>query len=184
MSHSLDWIYDWIFSALPSYGAENIFRSKRGMTIPSDPFITYQVLSLDASGYEFKTGDSALYPDPDVTPKVLGTFDRTYQQNCPIKIQIDCYSPAGMADMRTLIGCAHTDAAQDIFNAAHCSFNFVDGPRNMDFLGDTDYRDRWLITCDFTIALTRTEVKSAILEWEISGEIDGLIEPLTVTIEA
>jgi len=184
MSHSLDWIYDWIFSALPSYGAENIFRSKRGVTIPAVPFITYQVLSLDTSSFGFKTADSELYPDPDVTPEVLGTFDRTHQQNCPLKIQIDCYSPEGMRDLQTLLSCAHTDDAQLVFNAAHCSYQTSDGPRNMDFLGDNDYRDRWLVTCEFLIALTRVEVMSAILEWTLTGEIDDPVDPITVTIEA
>jgi hypothetical protein len=182
---SLDWIYDWVLLALPGYGAENILRAKQGITIPTDPFITYQVLSLDASGFEFKNGDSALYPDPDVTPEVLGTFDRTYQQNCPIKIQIDCYSPQGMTDLQTAISCARSmDEVKEIFNDARCSFLGCEGPKNLDFLSDNDYRDRWMVTCDFMIALTRTEARYAILEWEISGEIDGLIDPLTVTIEA
>lgn len=183
MSHSLDWVYDWISLALPSYGSENVMRAKQHITIPVDPFVTYDVISLDLSRFEMAVGDSDLYPDPGVVPEVNGTFDRTYQQNCNLQIQIDCYSPSGAFDVQTIVSVARSEAAREIFDAAHVSATTTGTVKNLAYLADNDYRDRWQVVCDFEIALTRTEALNAILEWNLDGEIDGN-ETLEITIEA
>lgn len=185
---SLDWIYDLILAALPSYGGANILRAKRGLTIPIAPFVTYQALSLDASGFEFKISDSALradpISDPPVTPLPIGTFDRTFQQNCPLSIQVDCYSPTGMEDVRTIVSAIRSDENFAILDSARVAFLSAGVIKNLDFLGDNDYRDRWSVTLDFMIALTRTEAKNAILEWNIDGTIDVATGEIDVTINA
>jgi hypothetical protein len=184
---SLDWIYEWILAALPAYGADNILRAKSHYTIPSEPFITYQLIFLDSASFEFKSGDSDLYPDPDYTgepPTPVGTFDRTYQQNCPMQIQIDCYSPNGAEDLRHLIAFANSDESIEIFNGAHVSLQSAGQIKNLAALADNDYRDRFMVSVDFMIALTRSEVKKAILEFMADGEIDTPIKTIRVTIDA
>jgi hypothetical protein len=184
---SLDWVYDWIFAALPSYGAVNILRSKQRMNIPAVPFITYGVVFLDASGFNKSVKRGDLYADPDYTgepPTPIGTFTQTTQQDCPLQIQIDCYSPAGMTDLQTLIDTARSEEHESIFVGAKTALQNCGVIKNLDFLGDNDYRDRWQVSCDFLIAMTRDEVRRAILDWEIGLEIDGLVHEIITTIEA
>lgn len=184
---SLDWIYDWIFSALPSYGADNILRDRQRATIPAHPFLTYDVVFLDVSGFETSVKDSELYEDPDYEgepPTPIGTFDRTFQKNCPLQIQIDCYSSTGMVDLQTLVSWSHSDELEKLFNDARVEINSTGAIKNMKFLSDNDYKDRWQVICDCTIALTREEAKNAILNWSIGNTMHGATHEIATTISA
>lgn len=168
---SLDWIYDWALAALPEYGAENIYRAKQSIIIPTDPALVYDLISADLSSYETPT-DSALYPDPDpvVVPTPVGTFDRTYAQKIPVQMQIDCYSPNGLSDLHRLISFARSTAAKEIFDSYHVGFLGAGSVKNLTYLSDNDFRDRWNVTIDFMVSLSRTETLNAILEWRIGNE--------------
>jgi hypothetical protein len=175
---SLDWVYEFITEALPGYPGANVFRAKQSYAIPETAFITYQILSMDVSAFEKKISDSDLYADPPDDPEdppdepILGTFDRTFQQNCALRIQVDCYSPAGLTDIQTLVSCARSDDYMRIFDGAHIAFIDAGAIRDLSFLGDNDYRDRWSVDMNFLVALTRVEQKNAILEWIAGVETD------------
>jgi hypothetical protein len=189
MSHRFDWLYDWIHAALPAYASDCVFRAQQKAIIPTQPFVTYQVMSLDVSGFEFKVNDSDLREDdpsdPPVTPVPVGTFDRTQQTNCPMRVQLDCYSPTGEIDLASVVAFAHSDDAIAIFDAAHVSFRGANLISSLAYLSDNQYRDRFVVTVDFSIALTRTETKMAILDWTLRGEVDpDMPSEMSVVINA
>lgn len=174
---SLEWVHDLIRGGLPTYGADAVFRARQGAALPTGDFITYQVINLDTSRGEYLSAQSDLYTDPDpvVDPAPIGTFDRTYQQNCLIQIQIDCYSVSGLEHLRTLQSfCRMSQDAAYLLNAGRASFVGADTIRDLSSLADNEYSNRWSSVFEFNLAMARTESLNAILEWEIAGLADEI----------
>lgn len=180
---SLDWLYDLIRAALPAYGADNVFRARQRVTLPTDDFITYRVLSYDTSAQEYTAKQSDLYADPDpvVVPTPIGTFDRTYQQNVTAQIQIDCYSADGIADLWALQSyCRSSIGARAYLDPVHAAFAGANDIRDLSALADNGYENRFTSVFTFAFALDRTESLDAILHWEISGLLDDIESTIIV----
>ena len=176
MASFTDFVYDLIHEALPDYTA--ILREGQSNEIPHVDFITYDVLTLDLGSFG-SYADSELYADPDVTPEVIGTFDRTFQQKCPLAITVKCYSQTGLSDLQSLCSYAHSSGAIAILDDASASYCGAGVVRNMKFLHDNDYKQCFMVEMEFIKAFDRVEAMEAILEMRATGkfsEIDGLIE--------
>jgi hypothetical protein len=171
-----DFVYDLIHAGLPNYSA--ILREGQSNEIPSVDFIGYDVVTMDLSSFGSYV-DSTLYADPDVKPEVIGTFDRTFQQFCPLTVQINCYASTGLSDLQSLCSYARSSGAIAILDGAFASFIGAGVVRNMKYLSDNDYKQRFTVDMDFIKAFTQTEAKDAILEIRATGkfsDLNGLIE--------
>lgn len=172
MSHWLDWAYDWIHDGLPSYAT--IVREGQLNEIPTSDFIAYDVVTLDTSSLG-SYRDGTLYADPwdETPPYTIGTFDRTYQQNCPLTLQVKSYALNGAAHLQLLGNFARSIRAIALFDTANVAYIGSGVVRNMKFLDDNQYRPCWMSEFDFMIAMNRTEALEAILEIHVTGTITG-----------
>ena len=169
MSHYLDFVYDFINAALPAY---SVLRASQSAIIPTSDFISYDVESLDVSSFGSYT-DGDLYADPDA-PEVIGTFDRTFNQRCPLTINVKCYSSTGLSDLQSLCSYAHSDVAIAFFETAFASYQGAGVVTNAKALADNSYLPCFIVNLEFLKGFTRLEAMNAILDFNGTGNFSDL----------
>ena len=162
----LEFLYDLIHGALPSYA---VVREGQANRIPEIDFISYDVILLDLSPFESNT-NGALYKDS--YGPLIGTFDRTFQQRCPLRVQVKGYSKTGLIDLQSVVTYSRSFDGLSIMDRSFVSLIRASEIKNADYLTDNEFKFCTLLEIDFLKSFTRTEALLAILETNTTGNFD------------
>lgn len=161
----LEFLYDLIHGALPLY---DIVRAGQSNTIYDNDFISYDVVLLDLSPFDHIT-NSNLHKDS--YGPLIGTFDRTFQQKCPLHIQLKGYSKTAPIDLQSVVSYMRSFDGLSILDRSYVSLIRNNETINAPYLGDNTFMYCTLLEIEFLKSFTRTEALLAILETNVSGSV-------------
>lgn len=168
-------IYNWIHAVISHYDAESIYEGGQEIPEPAGAHIVYDVTNEDPVYFKMEVSDpveGGTKEDPAVT------VNRKTIVGSHVVVSVNVYNDIyGASRLRQLYASRERQDIQDLFGGAIALYG-VSAIRNLQFLGDTKYRNRFQADFDFLVNFEPTnedvgETLDTLETYDITGETDN-----------
>ena len=157
-------IYEWIRLTLEPLSIDRIIRSQQNGKTPDRPFVMFDIVTRENRHFSTEAKKAAVFPGDGGEG-----VEKTFVNRKPITVSVDAFADNGFEIHERLSLSTHIADVRRYLQESHDALNDVGTPRELTFLGDTEFEQRIQSDYVFLTWGVLIDIIERVLDIEVSG---------------